>query len=190
MNTSTPFPTLCAAGFSAYIDLIAYEPTDWTALIHALSLFGHKTAVDAIRARLRMGESVSLSVPHDLTARLVLPEAFLTRTRRAGELTHATLWRDPATLTPNNFLVLAREGEDPAQRFHRMCDVQVTTPLLPEWAPWLWRWAQQSGTVRPLCTIECEAWTACVDEMQLEQALAQALQTGTITILSPASGQA
>jgi hypothetical protein len=189
MNTSTPFPTLSAAGFSAYIDLLAYEPTDWTALIHALSLFGHKTAVDAIRARLRMGESVSLSVPHDLTARLVFPETFVTRTRRAGELTHATLWRDPATLTQATFLVLVREGEDPARRFHRMCDVQVTTPLLPEWAPWLWRWAQESNAVRPLCTVGCDAWTACVDETQLEQALAQALHTGMITILPSASGQ-
>ena len=66
------FPTVSAAGFRAYIDLIAYESTSWAALIHALSLFGHKTAVDAIRARLRMGESATLTLPEEMTGRLVL----------------------------------------------------------------------------------------------------------------------
>ena len=86
-----PFPTVSAAGFRAYIDLIAYESTTWAALIHALSLFGHKTAVDAIRARLRMGESATLMLPEETTGRLVLPDTVVSRTRRAGEIAHATL---------------------------------------------------------------------------------------------------
>src|SRR4029453_18967332 len=75
-----PFPTVSAAGFRAYIDLIAYESTTWAALIHALSLFGHKTAVDAIRARLRMGESATLTLPEAMTGRLVLPDTVVSRT--------------------------------------------------------------------------------------------------------------
>jgi len=185
MQHAGPFPTLAAGGFSAYIDFVAYEETPYTALVHALSLFGHKTAVDAVRARLRMGESVTLSLSSDTTARLVVPETFVSHTRRAGEVTHATLLRDPRTLTTSDFLVLVREGEEPARRFHRLCDGLVTTPLLPHWALWLWRWAQQHESVRELHGIGCRAWLGRLDETQLEQALTKALQTGILTIPVP-----
>lgn len=103
------FPTLSAGGFTASIDFVAYEETQWSALIHALSLFGHKTAVDAIRVRLRGGECGTLSCLPDTAARLVLPETFVTRTRRTGDLTHATLLRDPRALTATSFLVVVRD---------------------------------------------------------------------------------
>ena len=76
---------------------------------------GQAGGVDAVRARLRMGESVTLFLSPDTTARLVVPETFVSHTRRAGEVTHATLLRDPRTLTTSDFLVLVREGEDPAR---------------------------------------------------------------------------
>ena len=182
MKTNSVFPTLEAGGFSAYIDFIVYEDTQWTPLIHALSLYGHKTAVDAIRVRLRMGETATLSHSPETAARLVLPDTFVTRTRRAGEIAHATLLRDPRTLTATDFLVLVRDGEDPVRRFHRMCDALVTTPLHPDWAPWLWQWATQSGAVRELCSLGCRAWRGQVDEAQLETALTYALQTCALTI--------
>jgi len=182
MTSPQAFPTVSAAGFHAYIDLVAYESTSWDMLIHALSLFGHKTAVDAIRARLRMGESATLALPEETTGRLVLPETVVSRTRRAGEITHATLLRTPASLSAASFLVVTRDREDPARRFYRLCDRHVTTPLLPQWAKWLWQWAQASGSVTPLQTIGGYAWTACVDETALEEALTAALQTQTITI--------
>jgi hypothetical protein len=182
MATTQEFPTVSAAGFSAYIDLLAYELTSWDVLIHALSLFGHKTAVDAIRARLRMGESATLTMPDETTGRLILPETVVSRTRRTGEITHATLLRAPASLSATSFLVLVREGEEPAHRFHRLCDRYVTTPLLPLWASWLWQWAHQSGSVVPLRTIGGHAWTARVDEAALEEALSAALGSGTLTI--------
>ena len=182
MSPSQFFPTISAAGFHAYIDLLAYEPTSWDVLIHVLSLFGHKTAVDAIRARLRMGESATLTLPNETTGRLVLPDTVVSRTRRTGEITHATLLRAPASLHALSFLVVIRDGEDPARRFHRLCDRYVTTPLLPIWAAWLWQWAQESGSVVPLLTIGGQAWSARVDENALEQALSAALHNGTMTI--------
>ncbi len=182
MIQSHTFPTVSAAGFRAYIDLLAYESTNWAALIHALSLFGHKTAVDAIRARLRLGESATLALPEEMTCHLVLPDTVMSRTRRAGEITHATLLRAPASLHAKSFVIVTRDHDDPAQRFYRACDRHVTTPLLRQWAPWLWQWAQASGSVTPLHTIGGAAWTACVDESALEQALTAALQAHTITI--------
>jgi len=112
MTASQSFPTVSAAGFRAYIDLIAYESTTWAALIHALSLFGHKTAVDAIRARLRMGESATLTLPEAMMGRLVLPDTVVSRTRRAGEIAHATLLRAPARLGDDTAL---RYGESYAR---------------------------------------------------------------------------
>ena len=79
----------------------------------------------------------------------------------------------------------SREGEEPARRFHRLCDGLVTTPLLPHWALWLWRWAQQHESVRELHGIGCRAWLGRLDETQLEQALTRALQTGILTIPVP-----
>jgi hypothetical protein len=182
MSPSPSFPTVSAAGFHAYIDLLAYESTSWDVLIHALSLFGHKTAVDAIRARLRMGESATLLIPDETTGRLVLPDTVVSRTRRTGEITHATLLRAPASLSATSFLVVIRDGDEPARRFHRLCDRYVTTPLLPLWAPWLWQWAHGSGSVVSLPTIGGQAWSARVDESALEQALSAALHGGTLTI--------
>ncbi len=128
MTIPANFPTVSAGGFSAYIDFLAYEPTDWGALIHALSFFGHKTAVETVRVRLRAGETATLATPEDLTAHLVLPETFVSRARRTGEVTHATLLREPRSLTAQSFLVLVRDDEDPTARFHRVCDGLITTP--------------------------------------------------------------
>lgn len=178
-------PTLTIDGFSAFIDWIAYEEISWLALIHALSLFGQKTAVEAIRARLRMGESATLLLPAERTGRLVVAESFVTRTRRVGAVTHVTLLRAPQSLTANQSLVLLRDGDDPAQRFHRVCDALVTTPLHPCWATWLWQWAKEAGAVQLLDTIGCQAWKVAIDELQLEQALSQALHSGAIIMPIP-----
>ncbi len=180
-------PTLVVDGFSACIDWMAYEETSWLALIHALSLFGQKTAVEAIRARLRMGESATLCLPAERTGRLVVAESFVTRTRRVGAVTHVTLLRAPQSLTATQSLLLLRDADVPAQRFHRMCDALVTTPLHPTWAPWLWQWAKEAGAVQPLHTIGCQAWTVAIDERQLEQSLSQALRNSMLTMPTPAA---
>jgi hypothetical protein len=109
------------------------------------------------------------------------------RTRRTGEVTHATLLRDPRSLTAQSFLVLVRDDEDPMSRFHRVCDGLITTPLHPTWAPWLWRWATQSGALQALQSVGCRAWQGCVDEVQLEQALSRALANELLRIPSVAS---
>lgn len=187
MTIAADFPTVSAGGFSAYIDFLAYEPTGWGARIHALSLFGHKTAVEAVRVRLRAGETATLATPQDITAQLVLPETFVSRTRRTGEVTHATLLRDPHSLSARNFLVLVRDHEDPLPRFHRVCDGLITTPLHLTWAPWLWQWALQSGALQALQSVGCRAWCGCIDEVQLESALCSALASGLLRIPSVAS---
>lgn len=187
MTIPVNFPTVSAGGFSAYIDFLAYESTGWGALIQALSLFGHKTAVEAVRIRVRAGETVTLTTSEDLTARLVLPETFMSRTRRTGEVTHAMLLRDPRSLTAQSFLVLVRDDEDPVSRFHRICDGLMTTPPHPTWAPWLWQWATQSGALQALESVGCRAWQGCVDEAQLEQALSNALAKGLLRIPSVTS---
>jgi hypothetical protein len=187
VTNAASFPTVSAGGFSAYVDFIAYEPTGWGALIHALSLFGHKTAVEAVRVRLRAGETVTLATLQDLNAQLVSPETFVGRTRRTGEVTHVTLLRAPRSLTAQSFLILVRDDEDPIPRFHRVCDGLITTPLHPTWAPWLWQWALQSGALQVLESIGCRAWCGCVDEGQLESALHAALENGLLSIPAAAS---
>jgi hypothetical protein len=127
------------------------------------------------------------AIREDLTAQLVLPETFMSRTRRTVEVTHATLLRDPRSLTAQSFLVLVRDDEDPTMRFHRVCDGLMTTPLHLTWAPWLWQWATQSGAVHALQSIGCRAWQGCVDEAQLEQALRRALANELLCIPSVAS---
>jgi len=129
----------------------------------------------------------TLATPEDLTAHLVLPETFVSRTRRTGEVTHATLLREPRSLTAQSFLVLVRDDEDPTARFHRVCDGLITTPLHPTWAPWLWQWATQSGALQALQSVGCRAWRGCVDEVQLEKVLSSALANGLLCIPSAAS---
>lgn len=180
MNTHSSFPTLSAGGFRAYIDLLACASTSWGVRIHALSLFGHKTAVDAIRSRLRMGKGAIL--PDDASARLGHPETFLTHVRKAGDITHATLLRDPRTLSVSDFLILVRDGEDPARRFHRICDTFITTPLHPNWAAWLWQWAAEHNVLDELSCTGGSAWQCAVDEEALETAVSHAIKTGALTI--------
>jgi hypothetical protein len=187
MTTPIPFPTIGAGGFHAYIDFVAYEATEWKAEIHALSLFGHKTAVEAVRVRLRMGEIVTLTNGQELTAHLVTPETFVSRTRRTGDVTHVTLLRIPQSLSAQSFLLFVRAGEDPLPRFHRICDGLLTTPLHPQWASWLWQWALQSGALQALESIGCRAWRGCIDELQLETALSSALENALLRIPSAAA---
>jgi len=182
MTNATDFPRITAGGFHAYIDFLAYESTEWGAEIHALSLFGHKTAVEAIRVRLRMGETAALTTSQDLNGHLVSPETFVSRTRRTGEVTHVTLLRVPHSLNIQSFLILVRDSEDPVPRFHRVCDGLLTTPLHPTWAPWLWQWALQSNALQALESIGCRAWRGCIDETQLESALHAALENGLLCV--------
>jgi len=183
--TTAPLCTMVVDGFSATVDWVAYEETSWLALLHACSLFGQKTAVEAIRARLRMGETGVLHLPAERSARLVAPDSFVTRTRRVGAVTHVTLLRAPQSLTGQQSLLLLREGEEPAPRFHRLCDGLVTTPLHPSWAAWLWQWATETGAVHVLHSIGCQAWTVSIDEARLEQALSQALCCGDLMLPTP-----
>ena len=180
MPTTSPLCTMVVDGFSAYVDWVAYEETSWLALMHACSLFGQKTAVEAIRARLRMGETGVLHLPAERSTRLVNPDCFVTRTRRVGAVTHVTLLREPQSLTTQQCLLLLRNDEEPAPRFYRRCDGLVTTPLHSAWAEWLWQWATEAGAVHALQAIGCQAWTVCIDESRLEQALSHALRSGTI----------
>ncbi len=187
MTNPTSFPTISAGGFRVYVDFVAYEATEWGAEIHALSLFGQKTAVEAVRVRLRMGDSATISMVQDLAAHLVTPDTFVSRTRRTGEVTHVTLLRTPQSLSAQRCLLFVREGEDPVSRFYRICDGLLTTPLHPQWAPWLWQWALQSGAVQALEAIGCRAWCGCVDETQVETALRTALETGLLRIPTAAA---
>jgi hypothetical protein len=185
MPATSPLCTMVVDGFSAYVDWIAYEESSWLALMHGCSLFGQKTAVEAIRARLRLGEIATLHLSRERSARLMNPESFVTRTRRVGAVTHVTLLREPQSLTAQQSLLLLRDGEAPAQRFHRLCDGLVTTPLHPSWAAWLWQWATETGVVQALQTIGCQAWTVTIDEPRLEQALSHALGRGDLTLPTP-----
>ncbi len=187
MTKVTPFPTISAGGFSTYIDFVAYESTKWDAELHALSLFGHKTAVEAVRVRLRMGEVATLSITRNVNAHLVSPETCISRTRRTGEVTHVTMLPIPQSLSAQHFLILVRDEEDPVPRFHRVCDGLLTTPLHPSWAPWLWQWALQSGAFHALESVGCRAWQGSVNELQLEAALQVALETGVLGIPVTAS---
>lgn len=189
MTHPTPFPTISAGGFSAYIDFLAYEATEWGAEIHAASLFGHKTAVEAVRVRLRMGEAATLALARAISAQLVPPDTFVSRTRRTGEVTHVTLLRMPHSLSAQQFVILVRDGEDPVPRFHRVCDGLLTTPLHPTWAPWLWQWALQSRALHTLESVGCRAWRGNVDEPLLEAALHVALEDGLLCIPSTGSVQ-
>ncbi len=182
MPMPVSLPTLVMDGFTAYLDWIAYEERSWLALIHACSLFGQKTAVEAIRARLRMGEIATLHLSTERSARLVDPDCCVTRTRRVGAVTHVTVLRAPQSLTAQQSLLLVREDADPALRFHRLCDALVTTPLHPSWAAWLWEWATEADVVHALHTIGCQAWTVSIDEPRLEQALSQALGGGALQL--------
>jgi hypothetical protein len=187
MSTTTPFPTISAGGFSAYVDFVAYASTEWGAELHAVSLFGHKTAVEAIRVRLRMGEIATLTITHNRNAHLMSPETCVSRTRRTGEVTHVTVLPTPQSFSAQSFLILVRDEEDPVPRFHRACDGLITTPLHPSWAPWLWQWALQSGCLHALESVGCRAWQGSVDELQLEAALQVALETGVLCIPVSAS---
>ena len=182
MTKATPFPTISAGGFSAYIDFVAYEATAWGTEIHAASLFGHKTAVEAVRVRLRMGEIATLMITRNVNAHLVSPDMCVTRTRRTGEVTHVTVLPMPQSLSTQHFLILVRDEEDPVLRFHRICDGLITTPLHLSWAPWLWQWALQSGALHALESVGCRAWQGSVNELQLEAALQVALETGVLCI--------
>jgi len=187
MTQATPFPTISAGGFSAYIDCVAYESTEWAAELHALSLFGHKTAVEAVRVRLRMGEIATLSITRNVNAHLVSPDTCVTRTRRTGDVTHVTLLPTPQSLSAQRFLILVRDEDDPVPRFHRACDGLITTPLHTSWAPWLWQWALQSGALHALESVGCRAWQGSVNEVQVEAALQVALETGVLCIPVSAS---
>lgn len=181
-------------GFSAAADAFALDERH----LWFVSLIGHQQSVRALWARLLKGEAAILSDDALMGGRYceLAPEArgachlHATRLPSTGA-THALLVPD-AALYPSDrrdFLLLAREQDDPAALHYRFLARRVDLPLHHLWSKWLWDRGLSTGEVRPLDASGVRAWRCLPDPEALQEALGRALR-GHRVPLPPTSVEA
>ena len=170
---SEALPVLQAAGFSASVDVFAWEPDpDPTARrmrVWLLSLLGPQESVKALWARLIKGEMATLSFEDLGSAHFcaLAPEGprgwrFFTANLRAAAGYHGLLVPEAALYGSGrtDFLLLVRQPEEAPMLHYRFLNRRLDLPLHPSWATWLWDRAIGRGEAlalesRGLCAHLC-----------------------------------
>ncbi len=158
MIETEDLPVLQAAGFSASVDMFAWEPDPDPAArrmrLWLLSLLGPQESVKALWARLVKGEMATLSFEALGSAHFcaLAPEGprawrFYTANLRAAAGYHGVLVPEAALYGGErpDFLLLVRQPEEAPMLHYRFLNRRLDLPLHPEWASWLWDRALRIG---------------------------------------------
>lgn len=173
-----PFPLIRYTGLSAYVEASARGAYSYP----VLSLFGAKTSVQAIAAALANRNSDVTLAENGETREVYLATGdyrLFAKTLPCGA--HQVLVINTGALlkhcAPPCFYLISRGGEEQLQsRYFSYLDRLVPVPILPSWAGWLWRRAQEKGEIEALDGYRLTAYECQVDPEALKEDLSQALR--------------
>ena len=190
---SGALPVLQAAGFSASVDVFAWEPDPDPAArrmrLWLLSLLGPQESVKALWARLIKGEMASLSFEDLGSAHFcaLAPEGprgwrFFTANLRAAAGYHGLLVPEAALYGGDrtDFLLLVRQPEEAPMLHYRFLNRRLDLPLHSSWAPWLWDRALRVGEAVPLESRGLRAYRCIPNPEQLAAELSDAVGKGNL----------
>ena len=200
--------TVSAGGFSATVDAFAVEPPAEPHGFHdiwLLSMVGPQASLKAIWASLlnMPPKPAHLTPGADgllLNEQLVTCQVPMTSlgtwtvrmTRMANQMGwHAMTYTRMAeySFERDDFLLVARPGEDEVERHHRFLDRRVSLPLHVSWAGWLWERGLDNGEIQPLDCLGVRAWKCVPVPRQLESDLSRDIATGILTLEEPGTDQ-
>ncbi len=196
MVETEDLPVLQAAGFSASVDVFAWEPDPDPAArrmrLWLLSLLGPQESVKALWARLVKGEMATLSFEGLGTAHFcaLAPEGprawrFYTANLRAAAGYHGVLVPEAALYAGerSDFLLLVRQPEEAPKLHYRFLNRRLDLPLHPEWASWLWDRALHVGEAVPLESRGLCAYRCFPNSDKLAADLGAALREGVLGLI-------
>ena len=188
--------TVSAAGFSATADAFARDPE--TRELWFLSMVGPQTALKAIWASLLKqppeaahlirgadggeltGSYLRCSIPHHTIGTWTAKIARLPTTGGWHAMVYTRLAE--FSFERDDFLLLARSGEEAPGLHHRFLDRRSPLPLHRSWAPWLWRRGLRNGEIVPLQTSGISAWVCSPNSERLREDLSAAVASGRLTL--------
>ena len=204
-NTTGPdLWTVSAGGFSVTADAFAVEDPEGPGNPHNLwflSMMGAQTSLKAVWAcLLNMPPKPAYLTPgadglalnEEMYTCQIPTKSIGTWTTRITRMAngmgwHAMMFSRMAEygFQKEDFLLVIRPGENPAEQHHRFLDRRVSLPLHHSWADWLWERGLENGEIQPLRSLGIQAWRCVPEPLQLESDLSQAVAAG---ILSLATG--
>lgn len=184
-------PVLQAAGFSASVDVFAWEPDPAARQMRLwlLSLLGPQESVKALWARLIKGETATLSFEDlgDAHFCALAPEGprgwrFFTANLRAAAGYHGLLVPEAALYggERTDFLLLVRRLEEAPMLHYRFLNRRLDLPLHPSWVTWLWDRALGSGEAIALESRGLSAYRCVPNAERLAVDLGAAIADGTL----------
>lgn len=81
-----------------------------------------------------------------------------------------------------NFVLLAREGENEREAHHRFLDRRVTLPMHPSWAGWLWERGLRTEEIIPMECVGVRAWLCMPNPPKLEADVGEAVRQHLIGV--------
>ena len=201
--------TVSAGGFSVTADAFAVEAPDDPGKPHSiwfLSMMGAQTSLKAVwasllnmppkPAHLTPGAD-GLALNEEMYTCQIPANTIGTWTTRITRLANGMGWH-AMTYTrmteygfeKDDFLLVIRPGEDPAEQHHRFLDRRVSLPLHHSWADWLWERGLENGEIQELRSLSIQAWRCVPEPLQLESDLSQAVAEGILTLDTSEAGEA
>ena len=188
--------TVSAGGYSATADAFARdEEKDG---LWFLSMVGSQTALKAIWASLLKqppesahlirgadggeltGSFLRCSIPHHTIGTWTTKISRLSTTGGWHAMVYTRLAE--FAFEREDFLLLARSGEEAPALHHRFLDRRSSLPLHRSWATWLWRRGVRNGEIVPLQSSGISAWVCSPDAEKLRDDLSDAVALGTLTL--------
>ena len=196
MVETEDLPVLQAAGFSASVDVFAWEPDPDPAArrmrLWLLSLLGPQESVKALWARLVKGEMATLSFEDLGSAHFcaLAPEGprawrFYTASLRVAAGYHGLLVPEAALYGGErpDFLLLVRQPEEAPVLHYRFLNRRLDLPLHSEWASWLWDRALRTGEAVALESRGLRAYRCLPNPERLAADLGAALREGVLGLI-------
>ena len=196
MVETEDLPVLRAGGFSASVDVFAWEPDPDPSTrrmrLWLLSLLGPQESVKALWARLVKGEMATLSFEGLGSAHLcaLAPEGprawrFYTANMRAAAGYHGVLVPEAALYGGErpDFLLLVRQPQEAPMLHYRFLNRRLDLPLHPAWASWLWDRALRTGEAVALESRGLRAYRCLPNPEKLAADLGAALLEGVLGLL-------
>ena len=188
--------TVSAGGFSATADAFARDPDSQE--LWFLSMVGPQTALKAIWASLLKqppeaahlirgadggeltGDYLRCSIPHQTIGTWTTKISRLPTTGGWHAMVYTRLAE--FTFEREDFLLLARSGDEAPALHHRFLDRRSSLPLHHSWASWLWRRGLRNGEIAPLQSSGIWAWVCNPNGEKLRDDLSDAVALGTLTL--------
>jgi len=168
---------------SAYTDLYAYDPEDWALVF--ISLAGNEQAVKAISSAFVACKTISIrreGEPEHVVKGNPASRYRIMSTKLTGGPLHQIVAdaRFYLNAESDSHLVIIPEEREVHEAIYTQVLINLASPLIPAWAPWLCHRLQEIDRLREMAGT-LKVAEVCADELIVDEMVSDGIRTGQIS---------